>query len=123
MKPSYDPAQQGFDFGAGNFLQDVCCIFDMNEFPNVEPEDIANKLRCRGEYALDVYRKCMQIWEDTVDKEIVDVLRNLPDRDGMSPEMIGIVLGESTDSVLSDIQDAINHMGFGLEQLEVDVAE
>lgn len=122
MKPSYDPAQQGFDFGDGNFLMDVCCIFDMSEFPNVEPEAVANQLKCRGDYALKVYRKCMEIWEDTLDREIVEELRKLPNRDGMSPEMIAIVLGESTDSVESDLRDAINHAGFSLDQLEVDVA-
>ncbi len=122
MKPSYDPAQQGFDFGAGNFLQDVCCVFDMSEFPNVEPEAIAEKLRCRGSYALDVYRKCMEIWEETLDQEIVEELRKLPNRDGMSAEMMAIVLGEPLDTIESDLQDAINHAGFSMDQLEVDVA-
>lgn len=122
MKPSYNPGQQGFDFGTGNFLEDVCCVFDMNEFPNVEPEDIANKLKCRGSYALDIYRKCMQIWEETVDQEIVNELRQLPNRDTMSVEMMAIALGETSEAVESDIKDAIDALAFGLDQLETDIA-
>lgn len=118
MKPSYDPNQQGFDFGIGNLFEDVCTIIDMKEFPNVEPEDIANKLRCRGEYAIDVYRRCMAIWEDAVDREIVEELRALPNRDSMSVEMMAIVLGEDVGSVESDIADAVNSLAYALDQYE-----
>ncbi len=119
MKPSYNPDQQGFDFGDGNFLEDVCCIFDMNEFPNVEPEDVANQLKCRGEYAIKVYRKCMEIWEDTLDNEIVEYLRTLPNRDLLHVGTIAMLLNEPIEQVESDLQDAINHVGQHLDELEI----
>lgn len=123
MKPTYNSNQQGFDFGNSNLLQDICTILDLSNFPYVEPEDIANKLRCRGDYALDVYRKCMEIWEFTLDTEIVEFLRALPDRDGMSVEMIAIVLGETYDSVKSDIDNAMDRLGFVVDQLVKDSSE
>lgn len=122
MKPSYNPDQQGFDFGTGNMIQDVCSILDMNEFPDIEPEDVANKLRCRGEYAMTIYRKVQEIWERTVDEEIVKELRLLPNRDAMSTEMMAIVLAEPIGQIESDIRDAIKNLSKGLEQLELDRA-
>ena len=119
MKPSYSSDQQGFDFGSGHLLQDVCSVIDMKEFPNVEPEDVASKLRCRSEYGLKVYRKCMEIWENTLDNEIVEYLRALPNRDGLHVGTISVLLNEPVDQVESDLEDAINHAGFGLDQLEM----
>lgn len=114
MKPTYGVNQQGFDFGTSNLLEDCCSIFDMSGFPDVSPEDIAEKLRCRGEYSLTVFRKVMEIWEHYVDNETCEYLRSIPDNDGMSVAMMSIVLGETIDD--SDISDAINSLAYGLEQ-------
>ena len=122
MRPSYNPDQQGFDFGSGNLLQDVCSIFDMNDFPNIEPEDVAAKLRCRGTYAIEVYRKAMAIWEETLDKEIINELRQMPNHDSMSVAMIAIALGEPLEQVESDLKDAINSLAHGIDMLDFEVA-
>lgn len=118
MRPTYNPDQQGFDFGDRFLLEDVCTIFDIEEFPNVSLEDVCARLRCRSEHAIVVYRKCFEIWETYVDQEIVNELRNQPNTDPMSPERIAIVLGQTTDEVEEEIRDALNSLGYAFDCLE-----
>lgn len=119
MRPTYGIEQQGFDFGTTNLVNDVCSVFDMREFPDVSPEDITIRLKCRGDHAMVVYRKCMEVWEQILDREIVEELRTLPSRDQMSVEMMSIVLAEPMDQIESDITDALNSLGYALDQLEI----
>ncbi len=119
MRPTYNPEQQGFDFGNGFLLNDVCTVFDIEEFPNIRPEDICARLRCKSDHAMTVYRKCFEIWEEYVDKEIVEYLRDMPNHDPMSVERIAIVLGQTTEQIADEISDALNSLGFALDQNEI----
>ncbi len=120
MKPTYNENQQCMDFGEGFLLQDVCSVLDMDEFPDVSPEDVIALIRCKkNEYGYQVYRKAMEIWEDTVDREIVDYLRSMPNTDPMSVEKIAIVLGQETYEIEEEIQSALNSLGYALDQLEI----
>ncbi len=119
MKPTYGIEQQGLDFGTSNLLSDVCAIFDLKEFPEVTPEDITIRLKCRGSHAMIVYRKCMEIWESVLDLEIVEELRKLPSRDQMSVEMMSIVLDEPIEQLESEITCAIDSLGFAFDQFGI----
>jgi hypothetical protein len=109
-----NPNQGGFDFGDSNFEADVFSVFDMSKFPEVSAEDVANKLRCKGEYALRVWRKAIQVYTDVLDEEIVNDLRQHDCIKPLSIERMALVLNESENELQCDIDDAIKSLAIAI---------
>mgnify|MGYP003467214451 CR=1 FL=1 len=106
----FNTAQGGFDFGDSNFEQDVYAVFDMSGFPNVSAEDVAVRLRCRGVYAIRVWRKAISVWEQILDADIVEELRQHATIRPMSVEKMAMVLGEEETELGYEVKDAITSL-------------
>ena len=119
MKPTYNPGQVGVDFGESSLVNDIGTVIDMEGFPDVGVEDVFQVLKNnRVEHVLKVYRLAMEIWEETLDEEIVEELRNSNDFTPASNRRIADALGTTVDSVETEVELALSALRDTMRELE-----